>query len=281
MYETRLSLSEYSTLPEHVQSMFPDRRISVGYFLTENSTKTEKGLDYGFISQVLYLAPSDLSGIDLCSGSSPQCVLACLNTSGQLGLDSGTRATMARTLFFRFRPLIFWSGILEEALRCSRKASKKGMKHSLRLNGTSDVPFEARKNGKPLQALMQALPETYFYDYTKIAGRCLTQYRERHGLSRYHLTFSFSGENWRACEIALSHGVNCAVCFDIKRGEPLPETYRGFKVIDGDIHDLRFLDEIGVIVGLRYKLPKKRDARNTQGKGTYSASEAGSFVVRL
>lgn len=281
MYETKLSLSEWLSLPEHVQSMFPDRRISVGYFLTENSTKIEKGLDYGYISQVLYLAPSDLSGIDLCSSASVGCRLACLNSSGQLGLENGIRATMARTLFFRFRPLVFWSGILEESLRCSRKAKKRGMGHSIRLNGTSDVPFEARKNGKPLQALMEALPDTHFYDYTKIAGRCLTQYRERHGLERYHLTFSFSGENWKACKIALSHGVNCAVCFDVKRGEELPETYRGFKVIDGDIHDLRFLDESGVIVGLRYKLPKKRDAKNTQGKGTYSAEEAGSFVVSL
>jgi hypothetical protein len=33
----------------------------------------------------------------------------------------------------------------------------------------------------------------------------------------------------------------------------LPETYLGRPVIDGDEHDLRFLDPSGVVVGLRAK----------------------------
>jgi len=280
-YSFKLTEREYLVLPKHVQELFPDRNVSVGYLLTESSTKTIKGLDYGYLSQMLYLAPSDLSGMELCAGKSDACALVCLNASGQLGLSSGIKATMARTLLFRFRPLLFWTGVSEEIARGARKALKNGMGHSVRLNGTSDVPFEARKNGKPLKELMRLYQNTRFYDYTKLAGRCLPEYVARHGLKDYHLTFSFSGENWRACEMLLERGVSVAVCFDLKKGEQLPETYKGYEVIDGDIHDLRFLDKKGVIVGLRYKLPKRKNARNSQAKGTISASEVGSFAVSL
>jgi hypothetical protein len=280
-YHFKLTEREYLVLPKHVRDMFPDRNVRVGYLLTESSTKTVKGIEYGYLSQVLYFAPSDLSGMELCNGKSEACAFACLNASGQLGLDNGIRATMARTLLWRFRPLMFWTGISEEIARGAKKALKKGMGHSVRLNGTSDIPFEARKNGKPLKELMRLYQNTRFYDYTKLAGRCLPEYVARHGLKDYHLTFSFSGENWRACEMLLERGVSVAVCFDLKKGEQLPETYQGYKVIDGDVHDLRFLDERGVIVGLRYKLPKRKNARNSEGKGTIQASEVGSFAVSL
>jgi hypothetical protein len=46
----------------------------------------------------------------------------------------------------------------------------------------------------------------------------------------------------------LKRGFNVAMVFD-----KLPETYKGFKVINGDLDDLRFLDEKNVIVGLKYK----------------------------
>jgi len=280
-YHFKLTEREFIALPQHVRELFPDRVVSVGYLLTESSTKTVKGIQFGYLSQVLYFAPSDLSGVDLCPSASDGCRQACLVASGQLGLSSGIRATMARTLLFRFRPLMFWTGISEEIARGARKALRNGMGHSVRLNGTSDVPFEARKNGKPLKELMRLFPNTRFYDYTKLAGRCLPEYVARHGLKDYHLTFSFSGENWKACQMLLERGVSVAVCFDLKKGEQLPETYKGYQVIDGDIHDLRFLDEKGVIVGLRYKLPKRKNAKNSEGKGTISASEVGSFAVSL
>ena len=46
----------------------------------------------------------------------------------------------------------------------------------------------------------------------------------------------------------LSKGHNVAMVFD-----KLPETYMGYKVINGDETDLRFLDDKNVIVGLKYK----------------------------
>jgi len=50
--------------------------------------------------------------------------------------------------------------------------------------------------------------------------------------------------------------VNVAVVF---RNKILPETYLGYKVINGDKTDLRFLDEKGVIVGLYAKGKATKD----------------------
>ena len=46
----------------------------------------------------------------------------------------------------------------------------------------------------------------------------------------------------------LKKKVNVAMVFD-----KVPTSYMGYKVIDGDENDLRYLDKKGVIVGLRYK----------------------------
>jgi hypothetical protein len=90
-------------------------------------------------------------------------------------------------------------------------------------------------------------PQVQFYDYTKLPRPYL---RMR---PNYAITFSHTGYNLEDCLDALAHGVNVAVAFAIKKGTPLPETWRGFPVVDGDTHDLRFLDPRGVIVGLRGK----------------------------
>lgn len=51
-----------------------------------------------------------------------------------------------------------------------------------------------------------------------------------------------------------------AVVFSTRKGEPLPETWHGFRVIDGDESDLRFTDPAGVVVGLRAKGDAKGEA---------------------
>ena len=41
----------------------------------------------------------------------------------------------------------------------------------------------------------------------------------------------------------------------------LPEYYQGYKVISGDDHDLRFLDDKNVIVGLKEKLTLNKNGK--------------------
>ena len=82
-----------------------------------------------------------------------------------------------------------------------------------------------------------------FYDYTKNYTRF-----NKVLPSNYHLTFSRSEINHEIAMDILSKGHNVAMVFD-----KLPETYNGYKVVNGDETDLRFLDEKNVIVGLKYK----------------------------
>jgi hypothetical protein len=95
--------------------------------------------------------------------------------------------------------------------------------------------------------LSREFPNVQFYDYTKLPKPYL---RTR---DNYSITFSYSGENLAESLDALAHGVNVAVVFNTKKGAELPEFWNGYRVIDGDMHDLRFLDARGVVVGLRAK----------------------------
>ena len=69
-----------------------------------------------------------------------------------------------------------------------------------------------------------------------------------------HLTFSRKEDNWHECEEVLDSGGNVAAVFGVLKGEDMPDTYKGFPVIDADETDLRFLDlQGGYICGLRLK----------------------------
>jgi hypothetical protein len=116
--------------------------------------------------------------------------------------------------------------------------------------------------------MAKAYPHIQFYDYTKLPKA------HRRTTDNYHLTFSRSEENDEHVKEALANGINVAVVFNVKPSEDLPTEYMGHKVINGDEHDLRFLDEQDggkpVIVGLRAKGPAKK-----------LENGANNFVVRV
>ena len=58
---------------------------------------------------------------------------------------------------------------------------------------------------------------------------------------------------------AIQQGYNVATVFGIKKTLPMPETYIGMPVFNGDESDLRFLDPKGVVVGLYAKGKAKKD----------------------
>jgi hypothetical protein len=229
---------------------------------TEN-LKTEKGEDKGYLTGIMNLSPSDMSGHgNVCPSASPECRAHCLNTAGTWGESKHVQdARKARTkLYFEDRPK-FMEEMHKGVEKLVNQAKKKGLTPSIRVNGTSDLPNVARE-------LAKAYPEVQFYDYTKIP-RPWTR-----TLPNYHITFSRSENNDKEAMEALKHGVDVAVVFNVKKGEPLPSKWRGYPVIDGDKHDLRFLDkeeggEGPYIVGLRAK-------GRARGKG----SDSG-FVVNI
>ena len=113
---------------------------------------------------------------------------------------------------------------------------------TIRLNGNSDISWEQFKvfEGKNI---FEVFPNVQFYDYTKNWTRF-----DKVLPSNYYLTFSRSETNHDKAMELLKRGINVAIVFD-----KLPETFEGFKVINADETDLRFLDEKGVICGLKYK----------------------------
>jgi hypothetical protein len=96
-------------------------------------------------------------------------------------------------------------------------------------------------------------PEVQFYDYTKILGRKVSHIRN------YHLTFSAADGNDEDVLKAIAQGMNVATVFGLKKTEPMPDSYTGRRVFNGDESDLRFLDPKGVVVGLYAKGRAKKD----------------------
>ena len=96
--------------------------------------------------------------------------------------------------------------------------------------------------------IMSMFPTLQFYDYTKRANRAALP-------ANYKLTFSLAENNDADALTVLARGGTVAAVFR----KALPDTYWGYPVIDGDEHDLRFLDPAGVVVGLKAKGNAKRD----------------------
>ena len=212
----------------------------------ESDAKTVKGGKYGYLTGILYLAPAtEADGVhNLCPMASAECRQVCLYGAGMAGVFPSIKAArIAKTLEYLANPKDFVARLARDIEILRTEASKRGLLPAVRLNGTSDLPKLARE-------LAARFPQVQFYDYTKIP-----QPWKRTG-ANYHLTFSFSGENLADCKRALAHGVNVAVVFS----GTLPETWHGYKVINGDLSDLRFTDPVGVVVGLKSKGEARRMA---------------------
>lgn len=217
--------------------------------------KTRKGLKLGHLTGVLYLAAADSSGVYNVCAKSKNCKAPCLNWSGRSRIFAAIQNARVERTFDLFEDRAAFVARLEAAIAALvRKAARENLIPCVRLNGTSDLPWLSL-------LLASKYPEIQFYDYTKL-DRAWERVR-----SNYHLTFSWDGENWDECERALEHGLNVAVPFDLKRGEALPAEWRGYRVIDGDVSDLRFLDDRQVVVGLRVKSvsPERKESGLNSG----------------
>lgn len=221
--------------------------------LTVGNPKILKGTAFGYLTAILHLAPGRLSGFNVCPGASLACLDACLNTAGRGGIikkgettNTIQKARLRKTLAFFNETETFMAQLAKEIGNIVKLANKHGLTPAIRLNGTSDIRWENEKVGG-FANLMEMFPNVIFYDYTKLANR-------RNLPPNYRLTFSLSESNDVSAEQALTAGMNVAVVF-----RNLPPTFMGRPVIDGDVSDLRFLDPMGVIVGLKAKGKAKKD----------------------
>jgi hypothetical protein len=211
--------------------------LSVG-----TDAKTIKGNKYGYLTGILYLAPANESGVmNVCTSSTSECRKFCLYNSGRaMAFPEIKRARIRKTrLLYRNREL-FLSYLRYDIHALYRTADVLGMTPAIRLNGTSDLPWLAK-------LMAEEFPEIQFYDYTKHA-RPWQRLR-----TNYSITMSYSGSNSIECIEYLKRGGNVAVVFNQGKGKPLPAKWLQYPVVDGDLSDLRFLDPIGTVIGLRVK----------------------------
>lgn len=208
-----------------------------------NDTKTIKGEKFNILTGILYLAPHDISGFQVCPKSTAGCRAACLFTAGRGVYSRIQEARIAKTRRFFTERESFMNDIVKDIEALIRKAGRQGMTPAVRLNGTSDIPFEKIKcvrNGVTYPSVMEAFTEVIFYDYTAILGR-----KKALELPNYFLTFSLKENNDKDALKAIEQGYNVSVVLNTKRNAEKPSMWSGYPVIDGDETDLRFKDPAG------------------------------------
>ena len=231
-----------------------------------NDAKTIKGEKYGYRTHVLYFAAADTSGYEVCPWRNAECTKVCLDTAGRGNMLSVKTARIKKTRRYFADKKKFISDLEEEIEITAASAVRAGYIPVYRLDGTSDLGLAQR--------IAPNFPNLQFYDYTKNF--------KRKPLANWDITYSYDGFNWDKCEEKLSGldytknvGPVSRIAMVFK--DSLPQTYRGWPVVDGDQSDLRFLDKKSVIVGLKIKGGKKRIAphffveTNHQGEHTVQA----------
>ena len=177
-----------------------------------------------------------------------KCKEACLNTAGLGGgYPSIQKARQRKTDLFLNNRDEFMRQLFDDLTKIEKYCTNKGKIPAVRLNGTSDIQYELIKvNGLNVFDTFQNIT---FYDYTKIPNRKVSH------IKNYSLTWSYSEADKKYSNYFDTVPNNSAVVFRDK----FPFYFKGKKVINGDLTDLRFLDPKNIVVGLKAKGKAKKD----------------------
>jgi len=213
-----------------------------------DKNKKIKGLESYRILR-LNLAPYNLSGYQVCAMASVGCASACLHTAGnpvyQVQKD---KSRINRTRFYMQSRVEFLKQLIREIKNHELYCNKNKLIPVVRLNTTSDISWE-------IHSIFELFPNIQFYDYTKIYKRAIKFVKGEYH-KNYHLTYSLNEDNKDLAFNILKMGGNISVVYrnnleDLKRFN--------YNVVNGDNHDLRFLDKRNSIVGLKAKGKAKTD----------------------
>ena len=217
----------------------------------------------GYNTYILHLAPHTLSGHNTCPKATAGCSAACLNTAGRGGMfkkgeftNNIQKARIRKTELFYENRNQFMELLVKDITLAIKQSKRMNLIPVFRLNGTSDISWEKYpvQMGEVVYSnIFNAFGFVQFYDYTKVLGRKVSN------ISNYHLTFSAADGNDLDVLLARKAGYNIATVFGIKKTLPMPDSYMGLPVFNGDESDLRFLDPKQVIVGLYAKGKAKKD----------------------
>lgn len=244
-------------------------------FFSVDSAKAVKADKYGYLNGINYMAPHTSAGVgNLCASASPGCIDLCLGVySGQAAmvadLEAGTNSVREsrkrKSQYFADDAQTFLEEACQHIEALQRRATKMNKMLCIRMNGSTDIPFERIVIKSRGCNIFDAFPDVQFVDYTKRFERL------GKAPANLHLTFSRSETNEPLAKLALARGYNVAVVFAGQRGWPQrgwPSEYLGVPVIIGDDHDLRHLDPRGgYVIGLA-------------PKGNKAKRDASGFVVR-
>lgn len=238
--------------PNHLDSVAAKLRGGSTYvLLSPFNEKTPKGEGEGYLTAMMYLAPHTLAGgKSLCPQSTAACRAGCLYSAGRGHTPRVEAARLRRTRLFLDQREDFFDQLVGELVSMQAVATKFGLKLAIRLNGTSDVLWERELlDGK---TLFELFPDATFYDYTR------TPPHHRRVPQNWRLTFSLADD---PIEFAVGHllagrSVAAVVPDEAKRiwvGSWFMAGEHEVTVVDGDAHDLRFLDPVPALVLLKPK----------------------------
>lgn len=205
----------------------------------------------------LALSPHKSGGIELANGkvlnlcpkATPNCIAACVAHNGNGKYKGVQAARRAKTFFYTFYREAFLT-ILEAEIRAAIKKHNGNV--IFRLNTFSDIAWHV------VAPHLFDIEGFEAYDYTKVAQRL------GNVPSNWHLTLSATEETTvEEITNTVNSGHNVAVVLGVRGGRvrgtksyrPIPATFHGLPMVDGDADDNRAKDPTGHVVGLRAKGP--------------------------
>ena len=231
--------------------------------LSDNNIKIEKSKALGFRTFGIHFAPYKQAGRNVCAFASKGCIKSCLNTSGHGQFDKTQKAREKKTKAFFTNRNRFLEKLYREITNKNKNVPKlNNLQPVYRLNLTSDLPFhKIALDPKNERSIIDTFKDSQFYDYTKDLKRYFRfLYKTEYFPKNYHLVFSRSeNTNLSIIKEIIKNGGNVAIPFRCKSAKDLPKFWNDIAVIDGESHDLRFLDPKGKIIGLPMKGKASKD----------------------
>ena len=248
--------------------------------LTVRQAKLDKsGKEINVLTVALTMSPAHelgmfVRGHNACPGATAGCIAACVgNATGQAAIsarsefDSHRLARMARGLFRLALKDNFKRVLKRELDAAKRKADRLGFKLAYRPDVATDYQECCDHPGIDI-----------VYGYTAVSSAMRKEDRTYRAFSRKETERSDG-----LARAGLAKGDPVAVVFAVAKGQPMPATWGGAPVIDGDLHDVWPMQthpttgqpikdsygQHGVVVGLRYKY-----ATNEQRDGIVSSGFA-------
>ena len=225
--------------------------------ITRSQTKLDKAqaTETGYINRGLTLSSAfeaaefidELKAYNACPGATEACIAACVGSrTGQGALPSSKIARIGRTLAMRYDSERFTALLDCEIASEAMRAAVFGVKLAFRFN-------VATAHWKLADDCAERHPSVAFYDYSAIPNAVRSNSRVRRVYSRKD---GKARHNQALAMLAGGYGVAVVFDVDARTKAPLPKTWHGFPVIDGDTNDLWFLrapKSGAFVVGLRAK----------------------------